>query len=121
MINQETFRKKVIPIGLGVVVTFIFLLHATRLLDFGFIQRMENLVYDIRLNFSLPENLDKRIVIVDIDEASLSVEGRWPWSRQKLATLTNQLFNLYQINVLGFDITFVEEDKDHTLTQLEKQ
>ncbi len=120
MVNSETLRKKIVPIGLGVVVTFVFLLHATRLLEFGFIQRMENIVYDARLNFSLPSNLDKRIVIVDIDEASLSAEGRWPWSRQKLAILTNQLFNLYKINVLGFDITFVEEDKDHTLTRLEK-
>ncbi|MDZ7736812.1 MAG: CHASE2 domain-containing protein [Gammaproteobacteria bacterium] len=51
-----------------------------RLLD-----RMENLAYDARIKLTMPGDRDERIVIVDIDEESLSRIGRWPWGRDKMA------------------------------------
>ena len=58
-------------------------------------QRLELLAFDLRLSATLPKNIqqDKRIVIIDIDEKSLRYEGRWPWSRAKMADLVEKLFS----------------------------
>ena len=40
----------------------------------------------------MPQTIDERIVIVDIDEKSLAEIGRWPWSRNRLGDLVNELF-----------------------------
>ncbi|MGB9578162.1 MAG: CHASE2 domain-containing protein, partial [Halothiobacillaceae bacterium] len=47
---------------------------------------------------------ERRIIIVDIDEASLSRHGPWPWPRERLATLIERLHqagaNLLLIDIL---------------------
>ena len=43
----------------------------------------------------MPRDADPQIVIVDIDEKSLRREGHWPWPRDKLARLVDQLFDRY--------------------------
>ena len=48
-------------------------------------------IADVRLRLTTPGRLDPRIVIVDIDEASLHVAGQWPWGRDKLAKMTTEL------------------------------
>ncbi|MFT6154984.1 MAG: adenylate cyclase [Crocinitomicaceae bacterium] len=75
--------------------------------------RIEYLLYDLRFNIMLPftkrEQSDHKIVIVDIDEASIAKEGRFPWSRQKIATLVNKLGEAGAI-VIAFDIVFSEPE-----------
>ena len=68
----------------------------------------------------MPRTLDPRIVIVDVDEKSLSEIGQWPWSRNKLAALTNELFENQKISLLGFDLVFAEADGSSGLSQLKK-
>ena len=48
------------------------------------------------------------VVIIDIDDRSLTEIGQWPWSRGQLAKLTNQA---YAAAALGFDIVFAEPDR----------
>jgi adenylate cyclase len=48
--------------------------------------------------------------IVDIDEASLTAVGQWPWPRNTLAALTNELIDLGAAAV-AFDIVFPEPDR----------
>jgi adenylate cyclase len=60
-----------------------------------------------------------RVVIVDIDEASLKREGHWPWSRDKLARLVKRLFDDYGADTVAFDVVFAERDESHELAQLE--
>ena len=43
------------------------------------------------------------VVIVDIDEASLTEFGQWPWPRTLLAQLLNRLSS-YNVGVAGFDV-----------------
>lgn len=52
---------------------------------------------------------DKNIVIVDIDEKSLKELGQWPWSRDKVARL---LENLKEDGaaIIGIDVVFAEPD-----------
>src|SRR5690348_17745148 len=67
-------------------------------------------MYDARLAMTMPRDLDKRIVILDIDEKSLGEVGRWPWSRNVMARLMDKLFDQYGIAMVGFDVVWAERD-----------
>lgn len=101
-------------------VIFVLLLHSIGIFNLTAISRLENFTYDIRLNMLMPGKVDERIVIIDIDEKSLQEQGRWPWSRNKLADLVNQLFDVYHVNVLGVDVVFAEKDESSGLKRLEE-
>jgi adenylate cyclase len=59
---------------------------------------------------SMPRGQDERIVILDIDEKSLGEVGRWPWSRNVMAGLTDKLVERYGVALLGFDVVWAERD-----------
>ena len=88
----------------------LVLLHAMDVVPLGTMQRLDDVIYDARLRATMPNTLDERIVIVDIDEKSLAEVGRFPWGRNKLGRLVDVLFSQQQIAMLGFDIVFAEPD-----------
>lgn len=94
--------------------------HATNVLNISLVQTLDNIIYDTKLRAVMPRTLDSRIVIVDVDEKSLSEMGRWPWSRHKLAELTHELFENQKISLLGFDLVFAEPDTSSGLQQLQQ-
>jgi len=94
------------------------LLHAAGVVRLGVLERLDNIIYDTRLRATMPGTLDERVVIVDIDEKSLAEVGRWPWSRNRLAELTIELFDRQKIALLGFDIVFAEPDESSGLKRL---
>lgn len=100
---------------LSLIIVLIFLLHLTGIFHLPFIDPIENFLYDFRLVVTMPNTVDSRIVIVDIDEKSLAAEGRWPWGRDRLAEMVDTLFDYYQINLLGFDMVFAERDESSGL------
>ncbi|MEE2982829.1 MAG: adenylate/guanylate cyclase domain-containing protein [Pseudomonadota bacterium] len=106
-------------LALSTLVLVGFLVHATGAFRFAFIDRMENLAYDSHLQLTMPNTLDDSIVIVDIDEGSLTAEGRWPWPRDKLARLVENLFEEYEVTLVGLDIVFAEADESSGLNVLE--
>lgn len=97
----------------------VFSLHTLGKFSIPLLSRLENSVYDLRMNMTLRGGKDERIVIVDIDEKSIGSEGHWPWPRNKLAYLVDLLFDYYQIKLLGFDIVFSEPDDSSGLKKLE--
>ena len=105
-------------IAVTLVPLFFALLHALGIVPMGAIDRLDDLLYDVRLQATMPNTLDERIVIVDLDEKSLAEVGRWPWGRDKLARLVDVLFDEQHIAVLGFDVVFAEPDKSSGLAQL---
>jgi adenylate cyclase len=116
----ELVKRHTTRIAISFAVLLVFLLHTIGVIHLGFIDRMENLAYDLRLNLMMPNTVDSRIVIVDIDERSLLEQGRWPWSRDKLALMVDRLFDQYKIKVLGFDVVFAEKDESSGLKVLER-
>jgi adenylate cyclase len=108
-------KKHLVRIALGLVVVLAFAGHAGRRYQIPFIDRFENIVYDARLRMTMANNVDPRIVIIDIDEKSLAAEGRWPWRRDKLGTMLDQLFDHYKVGIVGFDIVFAERDESSGL------
>ena len=113
-------KDNAIRIGLSLVVLVVFVAHAAQWVRIGFVEQMENIAYDQRLLWTMPRTMDNRIVIVDIDEASLTAEGRWPWSRNKVATLVENLFDRYGAAIVAFDIVFAEPDDSSGLSVLER-
>ena len=77
--------------------------------------RIEYLLYDIRFNLFLPitkrEASDHKIAIIDIDEKSIINEGRFPWSRKKVASLIERLGEAGAI-VIAFDVVFSEKEEN---------
>ena len=94
------------------------LLHAVGMVRLGVLDRLDNIIYDTRLRATMPKTLDERVVIVDIDEKSLAEVGRWPWGRNRLAELTDELFDRQKIALLGFDVVFAEADESSGLKRL---
>ena len=94
------------------------LLHASAILPIHVFERLDDIIYDARLRSTMPRSIDNRIAIIDIDEKSLAELGRWPWSRNKMATLVNELFDKQQIAILGFDVVFAEADDSSGLSRL---
>ncbi|MCV6589588.1 MAG: adenylate/guanylate cyclase domain-containing protein [Marinobacterium sp.] len=101
------------------------LLSFTLLLEDGLprpLTQLELLAYDWRMTlFSPPQEIDTRIVIVDIDERSLEQEGQWPWPRTRLAELLNTLGQHYQTSIIGLDILFPEPARQPHQDQALKQ
>lgn len=71
--------------------------------------RWDHLLYDASLRWLQAEPAD-RIVVVAIDEASLTSLGRWPWSRHTHARLVERL-KAEGAKVIGLDILFAEPDR----------
>jgi adenylate cyclase len=105
--------------ALSLAIVTLMLLHASDVTRIVFVDQLENLSYDMRLKLLMPNTVDERIVIVDIDEKSLKEQGRWPWGRDKLAKMVDQLFDTYHVNTLGFDVVFAEKDESSGLKNLE--
>lgn len=86
----------------------ILLLIALLTTQSGILGRVDNLLYDLgqRLH-TRPPPAD--IVIVAIDENSLSKLGRWPWSRRLHAALVDRLKD-DGARVIGLDLVFAEPD-----------
>ena len=51
------------------------LAHALGSLNLGLVDTLEDVIYDQRLRLAMPHTLDDRVVIIDIDEPSLSRIG----------------------------------------------
>ncbi len=107
-------------VAITLIVLLPFLLHNRGDVRMGVLDRMEYLAYDFRLELTMPQTVDDRVVIVDIDEKSLINEGQWPWSRHKLARLVDSLFDHYGVRVVGFDAVFPEPDRASPMIVLEQ-
>ncbi len=104
---------------ISVAVFVPFYLHSSNVSRLKILDELESFAYDARLHLTLPRTIDDRIVIVDIDETSLRAEGQWPWGRNKVARLVDNLFDRYDVRVVGFDVLFPEPDGGSGLPVLE--
>lgn len=119
----KSWRKlagKALRIGVGFTFTTIALLHVLGFAPTDVVNRLDYLIYDVRLRAEAQKpELDPRIVIVDIDEKSLSEVGRWPWSRDVVAKLIVELTDKLGAAVVGFDIVFAEPQQSDALQTLD--
>lgn len=105
--------------AIGLLLTTIAALYPPGFWSSAFIERQDTTISDLRMRLE-PARLDPRIVIVDIDSKSLTEVGRFPWSRDVLARLVDQLVGRYKAGAVGFDVTFPEPDTSSGYAVLEK-
>jgi adenylate cyclase len=109
---QQTLKQRGLRFLITLIPLVLALLHALGLVPTGVIRQFDNTVYDASLRASMPGTLEPRVVIVDIDRASLAALGPWPWPRERLARLVDVLFEQQGVAVLGFDIVFPQPDPE---------
>ncbi|HEY3075344.1 MAG TPA: CHASE2 domain-containing protein, partial [Burkholderiales bacterium] len=77
-------------------------------------------MYDARLAMTMPRARENRIVILDIDEKSLGEIGHWPWSRNLMAELVDQLFERHGVQLAAFDVVWAERDASSGVDVLDR-
>ena len=91
---------------LSVLMTFLAL--GIALQQPAFLEKIELKTLDERFTIRGPIPADPRVVILAVDDDSLSEIGRWPWPRDKIAELVDRVLGEYGASVIGFDIVFSE-------------
>ena len=92
--------------GIGaVIVTAVFAIFPP--LSLG---RFDNAAYDILLRSARERQTTGRVVIVDVDERSLSTIGQWPWRRDRIGELIARLRQMGAATV-ALDMVFAEPDR----------
>lgn len=66
---------------------------------------------DVYFRIRGPIPTQNQVVLVTVDEKSISALGRWPWPRTTIASLVEKLTG-YGVKAVGFDITFSETSKE---------
>ena len=67
-------------------------------------------IYTRLAPFDKEPELAKQMVFVDIDEASLARFGQWPWPRQYMAILLQNI-GIQEPAAIAFDVLFSEDDR----------
>jgi adenylate cyclase len=115
-------KQHIVRIALGILIVLVFVGHAAKQYQIGFINQLDSIIYDYRLRLTMPGGVDDRVVILDIDERSVDPRalGRWPWSRDKITALLRKVFDKYGVILVGFDVVFSEPDESSGLPVLER-
>jgi adenylate cyclase len=116
---RKAVRKFGARWALGLALTIAALLYTMNVWQSHTIERQDTIIADTRMRLEQPV-LDRRIVIVDIDAKSLNEVGRFPWSRNVMAKLVDQLVGHYHTAAVGFDVSFPEPDTSSGYAVLEQ-
>lgn len=112
-------KQQIVRIAIGLAVLLLFVGHAAKFYQISLVSQLDSIIYDTRLRLTMPDSVDTRIVILDIDEKSLAEVGRWPWGRDRVSELIKKLFDKYGLVMVGFDVVFAEADSSSGLPVLE--
>lgn len=79
------------------------------------VKRLEGALLDLQFHWRGPlDGSHALVAVVAIDEASLEQQGRWPWSRRKLAELLEKI-DAAAPRTLVLDILFAEPERNPLL------
>lgn len=79
---------------------------------FNFLEFIQNKIDDTKLNSSLNSTTNAEAAIVAIDEDSISEIGRWPWSRDVMADLVEEIIK-HGARSVTFDVVFSEAQREN--------
>ncbi len=81
----------------------------------SFDNRLRDYMFVVR--GSVPDS--GNVIIIDIDDRSLKEMGQWPWSRNIVAKMLENL-TIAGIGLIGFDVVFAEEDRSNPIKLVKK-
>ncbi|MBW8372261.1 MAG: CHASE2 domain-containing protein [Thiobacillus sp.] len=79
-------------------------------METGFPAQWSHLFLDSFLKYSANGKTAQNAVVIDIDDASLSAAGQWPWPRYRMASLVQAIAD-GKPAAIGLDILFSEPDR----------
>ncbi len=101
------FRSPIVRwvVGVTLLVSLLLIWRPT------FTEFMELKLYDLKFRYRGARPPGPEVVIVAIDDESLKLVGRWPWSREDLARLFSRLKEAGP-RVIALDIIFAEKQEN---------
>ena len=111
-------QRRLLRTAISLLPVLLAVLHLLGFLPWAGLRTLDDELYDWRLRGVMPRTLDERVVIVDIDEASLGQFGHWPWRRDRVAALVDEVVDRQQAAVMAFDVVFAEPDGSSPLPGL---
>ena len=108
-INKQTIKENLIYFitGLFIFLSISFIYFYFPKLPESIDNRLRDYMFTLRGEIK-PQT--DSVIIVDIDEKSLKSLGQWPWPRDILTKILENLSN-NGIAIIGLDIVFAEEDR----------
>jgi len=106
-------RRRPTPILLGLAASAVALFAQWS----GLLRPLELLAMDGMMRLRGPQSPDSRVVICDIDAASIDAYGQWPWSRGRMAELIDRL-SAADVRVIALDIVFSEPGRKDDVVDL---
>lgn len=79
---------------------------------FNFLEFIQNKIDDTKMNSFLNSKTNADAALVAIDEDSISEIGRWPWSRDVMADLVEEIIK-HGARSVTFDVVFSEAEREH--------
>ncbi|MBA3011014.1 MAG: CHASE2 domain-containing protein [Proteobacteria bacterium] len=112
IIESLSKTMRVVILGGAAAITLVIALGAFS--ETPFLKPLDFFFYDRFMAYTAvhkktPDRPD-RVVIVDVDETSLSAAGQWPWPRYRMARLLAILAREHP-KAIGLDIVFPEPDQ----------
>ena len=101
---KKFFLYSFVAICIGILVSVFNIYYPTAVKSF------DNKIKDYMFIYRGVEKDSRSVVIIDIDEESLKALGQWPWPRNKIAQILENLTTA-GVGVIGFDIVFAEVDQ----------
>ena len=110
---KQIFLKFLAPLPVGILIALILWIFALTNV-FQITDKSRDFTVDL-LSEMYPyekffDSFAEKMIFVDIDDESLNQEGQWPWPRQKISEIFNQI-NSHNPLVVGVDILFAEKDR----------
>jgi adenylate cyclase len=107
ILAASPWRLRAVAVLLAVLGTVALQALAPRLLR-GVEERAGDMVWRYSPIATRSDAVERRFVVVDIDEASLAKLGPWPWPRERLAELSRKLA-AFDAGMQVYDVVLPEE------------
>jgi len=95
--------------SIGACLALLTLLIGIRVIDPEPVERVRLISFDSKIN-SIPETQSDQIVLLNIGEKALEVNGQWPWPRQYFAQMISDLRNA-NAGIIGITVMYPEADR----------
>jgi len=106
---SSVLRPSSFKIGCLVILISCLLFYALGTKKTTILVSLDNQITDVMFHWRGPVPTTGSVVIVDIDEQSLEQLGQWPWPRNLLARLVENI-HASGARIVGFDMVFSEAD-----------
>jgi len=110
---MKKFKFAWTDVAIGAVVSMLLL----AVFHFNLAEGLENKLYDARARMRAQGRAGDKVVLVSIDDKSIDAIGRWPWPRNYISDMVDQLTDA-GAEVIGLDMVFSKPELDPSLDKM---